>query len=96
MSHFISGYIVFHHSPYAIGPVLACYTTNPTAQMTPSYLHPALSYIPKRLQLEPNLNEIEDKSNRIYNSSCFIIIPQSFLDRRQIVICNNEAVWSEQ
>ncbi|CAF0882326.1 unnamed protein product [Adineta ricciae] len=72
------GYIVFHHSPYAIGPVLACYTTTPTAQMTPSYLHPAMSDIPKRLQLEPTSNEIEDKN------------------RRQIIICNNEAMWSEQ
>ncbi|CAF1683697.1 unnamed protein product [Adineta ricciae] len=88
-------YIVFHHPPYAIGPVLACYTTTPTAQMTPSYLHPAMSDIPKRLQLEPTINEIEDKSNRtIHSPSRYAHL--SLLDRRQIIICNNEAMWSEQ
>jgi len=60
--HFVSGYIVFHHSPYAIGPVLACYATTPTAQMPPSYLHPSISNVQKRIQLEPVHNDIDDKS----------------------------------
>jgi len=77
----ILGYIVFHHSPYAIGPVLACYATAPTAQMTSSYLHPSISDVQKRIQLEPVINEIDDKNRRhmmICNST------------------NNEAVWLEQ
>ncbi|CAF3752112.1 unnamed protein product [Adineta steineri] len=73
-----SRYIVFHHSPYAIGPVLTCYTTAPTAQMTPSYYHPSMSDVQKLIQYEPIMNEVDDKN------------------RRQIIICNNEASWSEQ
>jgi hypothetical protein len=59
---FVSGYIVFHHSPYAIGPVLACYATTPTTQMPPSYLHPSISDSQKRIQYEPVHTDIDDKS----------------------------------
>ena len=48
----LTGYIVFHHSPYAIGPVLACYTTT-----TPSYLPPSISENPKRIH-----DDIDEKS----------------------------------
>jgi hypothetical protein len=75
--------------------MLACYATGPTTQMTPSYLHPSMSDVQKRIQLEPVINEIEDKSMNIL--LVFIMtLEYNFSDRRQIMICNNEAVWSEQ
>lgn len=59
---FLSGYIVFHHSPYAIGPVLACYTAAPAAPMPPSYLPPSMSDVHKRLQFESSGGELDEKS----------------------------------
>ena len=54
---FALGYIVFHHSPYALGPVLACYTSGPATRMAPSYPHPSMFDGPKRIQ-----HELEDKN----------------------------------
>lgn len=58
IDHFVSGYIVFHHSPYAIGPVLACYATTPTVQMP---------HLPKRFPLESVHNDLDDKSINLSN-----------------------------
>ena len=64
IASFAVGYIVFHHSPYALGPVLACYTSGPATRMAPSYPHPSMFDGPKRIQ-----HELEEKSMHLRRSA---------------------------